>query len=148
MKELYSIIGIFYEDLPDISPWAGYFIRSMNEGEERIEGTLTDIHGISRITGTMNTDLLKFRKQYRENRGNPIDYKFSFENGIWIGAYTSTSRDYDGKSICKTNLFIPDLSLKKSNKSIINSIIKNNQFEAPNNKINSPKHAKETIAIF
>ena len=120
MAELHSITGMFYEGFPGISPWGGYFIKGM-DGEENgidregseIEGMLADVHGISRITGVMNPESLEFRKQYEENNERVFDYKFSLKNGIWFGEYKSTSSNYNGRSICKTNLCIKDLTFRK-----------------------------------
>jgi len=138
MVELYSITGMFYESFPGIIPWGGYLIRGMDGEEDGIEGMLADVHGISRITGTMNPDQLEFRKQYEKNRGQTFDYKFQLKDTIWLGEYVSASSEFNGKSICKTNLCIKDLTFKKFDlrtpegyaKALIDSMVDGGQLES------------------
>ncbi len=149
MAELHSITGMFYESFPGISPWGGYLIRGMDGKDDGIEGMLADVHGISRITGTMNPELLEFRKQYGQNRGHAFNYKFQLKNGVWLGEYVSTSQDYSGRSICKTNLCIKDLTFKKFDlsspdryvKALIDSMVESGQLE----KFRDPETGEEMI---
>lgn len=149
MGELYSITGLFYESFPGISPWGGFFIRGTEKGPEEIEGMLVDTYGSSLINGQMGSDSLEFRKQYQENRGQAFDYKFSLENGVWLGEYVSTQSDYNGRSICKTNLCLSDLSFRKFDmrtpdgwaKAMVDSMVEGGQLE----KFRDPETGEEMI---
>ena len=115
MSELYSIAGVFCEDFPGIGPWGGQFIRGI-EGdlEQEIGGQLIDCHGPSTIQGIMTDDTLEFVKRYEA--GGPresLGYKFELKDGVWHGEYKSQESDFSGKSICKTNLCIGDMTFKK-----------------------------------
>ncbi|MFH1431566.1 MAG: hypothetical protein ABIG37_03825 [Nanoarchaeota archaeon] len=149
MAELHSITGMFYEEFPGISPWGGYFIKGMDGEDSGIDGMLADTHGISRITGTMNSGLLEFIKQYEENMGQAFHYKFSLKDEIWLGEYTSSSSGYGGRSVCKTNLCIKDLTFRKFDtrtpegfaKAIIGSMVEGGQLE----KFKDPETGEEMI---
>lgn len=148
--ELHSITGLFYEDFPGISPWGGYFIRGLGE-ENNIEGMLADVHGLSRIDGKINSDLLEFRKQYGdENMGQVYDYRFQLKNGIWLGEYTSSEfSSYSGRSLCKTNLCLKDLNFKNiainSPEDFVRVLIDNMVNSGKIELINDPKSGEEYI---
>lgn len=139
MAELHSITGLFFERFPGISPWGGYFIRGTEEDESSIEGKLVDLDGISDINGTMDPELLEFRKQYEANNEESFDYKFSMGNGIWVGEYVSTATtSFRGGSVCKTNLCIEDLTFRKFDmttpegctKALVTSMIEDGSLES------------------
>lgn len=137
MAELHSITGLFYESFPGISPWGGFFIRGIDDIEDLIEGMLIDTHGYSKIQGVMYPDSLSFLKTYK-NKGDSYNYSFSLKDGIWLGEYESTSADYRGRSVCKTNLCINDLSFRKFDlstpqgyvKALVDSMISSGQLES------------------
>jgi|SRR3989344_4446811 len=113
MSELYSITGLFHQDFPGIIPWGGYFIKE-NDGGECIEGKLIDIYGGSTINGKMDSNVLKFLKRYGEkNNSEFFDYEFLLVDGIWRGEFSNPLVDYRGKALCKTNLCLSDLAIKR-----------------------------------
>ena len=117
MGKLYSITGLFNEFFPGISPWGGYFILGREgEPENKMVGQLIDLHGPSRLEGTLELENMKFRKQYeRCNEEQIFDYQYTLEkNGIWKGEYVSPSGKSYGRSICKTNVCLDNLDFKKT----------------------------------
>ena len=104
MRELYSIIGLVYEDFLVIIPWGGYFIKGLESGSEnQITGQLIDLYGPSRLNGYLEKGSLEFRRQYEGRDEDVFYYHFSLENGIWKGEFCSLD-GYRGRSVCKTNL--------------------------------------------
>lgn len=109
MAELHSIVGLFHEDFPGISPWGGHFIKNYEGG---IVGQLIDVWGPSKLEGVLENESLEFRKQYKEcNREQIFDYKFSLVDGIWQGEFSSPN-GYIGGAICKTYLCLGNLDFK------------------------------------
>jgi len=151
MAELHSIVGIFHEDFPGISPWGGHLIKQDNS---EIEGMLIDLYGPSCINGRMGKDFLEFEKQYGpENRHQNFHYSFKLKNGIYVGEYSSGNplSNYSGKSMCKTNLFIPDTEFRQINlrtpegyaKALTDSMIEQGLFE----EFTDPKTGEKMIRL-
>ena len=84
---LFIITGWFYDAPTDDTygnfPFGGHFDL---DHENRLEGRLSDDCGSSRITGTMTSSVLEFRKKYPDQK-SAYYYKFEKKSGLWVGGW-------------------------------------------------------------
>ena len=100
-SKLCAITGWFLQPslIDGKTAFGGYFRYDVKD-RLVLDGQLIDLWGPSKISGIMDDRQFVFTKKY-DGRVEPIEYRFTKQNGIWVGEYKGKATG-QGQAECRT----------------------------------------------